>query len=319
MKDILIKYGMNNKKDRMFPCAYYFLFQENEDVEEITQRFREQLLTNNNYTNHVDSNVTSNSNDNGKYKTRRSRKDVQTRTTATTTTTTTKDNNNSHTVYNTNAATSTKPHLIGIGIRAGDQSFVPLHDQHTSAIEKYQFHIQCAQEIEEALLLSDVANTTAVDSHKVASSTNFINYNTRWYVMADSLHVRQALQARYPEKIITDTFTFYFHGDCMSKRMANGCSQQALKMAIIHAVSQLQLFAMCDVHIISDIGFPRIGMMLSILYKAIHHSNNGNKNSSNAQIASPLIYSLDGNPEHMPCTKYPTSLDQMMSMGAKIR
>jgi hypothetical protein len=70
------------------------------------------------------------------------------------------------------------------------------------------------------------------------------------------------LAEAYKEAIVVDTGNAYFHGDC-NKHTTGGCQQDHLRQAIIGAVSQLQLFALCNVHIVSESGFPRVGAMLS--------------------------------------------------------
>lgn len=148
--------------------------------------------------------------------------------------------------------------LIGIGIRAGDKSFDPKHDAAlTPAV--YEPFIHCAERIEESFY----SNPQRLRLRS--------NSNTVWFIMAESLHTRQMIAERYGKKVVTDSNNSYFHGDCGHKSHG-GCDQEHLRQAIIHAASQLQLFAKCNVHIVAKSGFPRIGAMLSQPPYHIHDS-----------------------------------------------
>jgi hypothetical protein len=134
---------------------------------------------------------------------------------------------------------------IGIGIRAGDQSFDPRLDAKLTP-SVYQRFTQCAEKIE----------ATYFEKHPEKA-----NSRSSWFVMAESLHTRRMIAQQYKDKVVTDIDNSYFHGDCGHHRVG-GCDQQHLKDAIVHAASQLQLFSMCNVHIVADSGFPRSGSFL---------------------------------------------------------
>jgi hypothetical protein len=141
---------------------------------------------------------------------------------------------------------------IGIGIRVGDETFDPNNDARLTS-EVYLSYTRCAENLEKSYFeeIPDAA------SHPIP-----------WYVMAESLHTRRMVAQHYKTKVVTDTNNSYFHGDC-AFHVVGGCEHEHLKDAIVRAASQLQLFAMCNVHIIAgDSGFPRIG---SFLAKPPHH------------------------------------------------
>lgn len=138
--------------------------------------------------------------------------------------------------------------IIGIGIRAGDESFNPRKDGHYSS-SVFSGVVGCAARVEQ----------TYYDQHP---SKKEMGMNLPWYVIADSLHVRKLIAARFKHKVVIDSETTYFHGDCGDKPHG-GCDQSHLKQAIIHAASQLKLFSMCNVHIVFFSGFPRVGAFLS--------------------------------------------------------
>ncbi len=156
------------------------------------------------------------------------------------------------------AGSSLPPKLkIGIGIRVGDEAFDPEKDQQVK-LEQYQDYISCAEYLGEGLpsnLLSLVQHPT--NDSMTNSTTSTSEYPILWYVMSESLHLRQLIHDKYGDRIITDYNTTYFHGDCNSKTHG-GCHQDKLDNAIIYAVAQLSLFSLCDVQIVSESGFPRI-------------------------------------------------------------
>lgn len=148
--------------------------------------------------------------------------------------------------------------LIGIGIRAGDKSFDPQKDA-TLTSSVYEQFTNCAQRIEESYYSNAERQSMKGTSNPV------------WFVMAESLHTRQMIAARFGKKVVTDSTNSYFHGDCGHKTHG-GCDLEHLRQAIIHAASQLQLFSKCNVHIVAKSGFPRIGAMLSQPPYHIHDS-----------------------------------------------
>jgi hypothetical protein len=144
---------------------------------------------------------------------------------------------------------------IGIGIRVGDQSFDPLRDLKTQ-LGPFEHYLFCANTIEKTLPLefkSFIAKDEAIAEPSIHAT---------WYVMAESLKIRQLIHQKYGYKVLVNAETSYFHGDCTSKKYG-GCHQKKLDDSIIHAVAQLKLFAMCDIHIISESGFPRVASMLA--------------------------------------------------------
>ncbi len=165
---------------------------------------------------------------------------------------------------------------IGIGIRVGDQSFDPVLDAKTQ-LGPFEHFLFCAQNIEKSLpniLQTNVAKaiqSLAVGSGKITAT---------WYVMAESLRIRQLIANKYGNKVVTDAQTTYFHGDCASKTYG-GCHQQKLDDAIIYAAAQMTLFSMCDIHIISGSGFPRMAAMIAKpphrIYLIEDHSTTYNK------------------------------------------
>lgn len=159
------------------------------------------------------------------------------------------------TPYNNQTAGNGKqvsPLRIGIGIRAGDKTFDPAFDAslHPSV---YQKHTSCATNIQKTYLSKAFPGTPHDDNALLMYP---------WYAMSESLKTRQMLADAFHQRVVVDTGNAYFHGDC-SKHTTGGCDQMHLQQAIIRAVSQLQLFALCNVHIVSNSGFPRVGAMLS--------------------------------------------------------
>lgn len=170
--------------------------------------------------------------------------------------------------------------MIGIGIRAGDASFDPRRDAQLSP-HVFERHTRCAEHVESNFKMSH-------------EKTNVV-----WYVMSESLRTREMIDQRYRSKVVVDTSVRYFHGDC-SKHTTGGCEQEHLRDAIQYAVSQLQLFAMCNVHIFPSSGFPRVGAMLS---SPPYH-----------------MYALKGKNDGFGDCKYdtPMSMDAVMNIGAGI-
>jgi hypothetical protein len=166
---------------------------------------------------------------------------------------------------------------IGIGIRVGDRSFHPDYDLNNTKWEQFASYFECAATLERSLQHHLDGKTE--DGNK---QTLLQEFEAKWYLMAESLTLRQQVSNTFnyqgvttdigtgmsankaTKKVITDTSTFYFHGDCHKRNYHGNCDQESLNTAIVTAVAQLTLFSMCDVHIISPIsGFPRIAAILS--------------------------------------------------------
>jgi hypothetical protein len=148
---------------------------------------------------------------------------------------------------------------IGIGIRVGDQAFDPDQDNQVM-LDSFSGYLNCANHLTNSLPKDLFAKLKVQQSlhHNLTLPTDDEEaYPILWYVMSESKHLRELIHKRYGEKVITDYQTIYFHGDCHSKTHG-GCHQEKLDHAIIHAAAQLTLFSLCDVHIVSESGFPRI-------------------------------------------------------------
>ena len=138
---------------------------------------------------------------------------------------------------------------IAIGIRAGDHSFDPKNDEKIR-LQQYEHFLQCTNSITQSLpqkLLDNAKKHTQV----------------LWYVMSDSLHLRQLIHEKYGTKVLTDYTTANFHGDCANQKYG-GCSEEVLVKSITQAVAEMTLFSLADLHVVThNSGFSRLGSELA--------------------------------------------------------
>jgi hypothetical protein len=132
--------------------------------------------------------------------------------------------------------------MIAIGIRVGDDSFYPEKDKLVQ-LKDYIDYFDCAEKLIKSLPASLLPKDAKLNPY---------------YVMSESLHLRQLIKQQFGHKVIIDNHTLYFHGNCGHHRN-DGCDQEHLRNAIIEAAGQLIMFAGCDMQVYSQgSGFPAL-------------------------------------------------------------
>jgi hypothetical protein len=128
---------------------------------------------------------------------------------------------------------------IGINIRVGDSAF--LND--TVPIRQYMPYFDCAQEIE--------------DSRRLPGQ------QVVWFLISESLSLRQAARDLFGEKVLTDLKTPAIHPDCRSHN-SDQCTHNLMAFAMQSSAAQVLTFRMADAHVFSKhSGFGRLGAWLS--------------------------------------------------------
>jgi hypothetical protein len=137
---------------------------------------------------------------------------------------------------------------IAIMVRVGDHVFRGNAQTDNSSAVAYlngpgDTYFRCAAAIEKAFALPGQAVV--------------------WYVMSDSLALRQAAKEKFGEKVLTDLGTKVVHPDCKTHN-PEACSVGAMNLSMQHSLGQLFTFSLADYHIYTrDSGFGRLGAWAS--------------------------------------------------------
>lgn len=140
---------------------------------------------------------------------------------------------------------------IGIQIRVGDHLMASA-DEAAIGIAKFQYYFDCASEIESFARLS-------------------LNQTVVWYLITDSIHVRQQAAEKFGEKIITSLNSTIEHS---AKEFCGGCkvSHEGFKAA----AAEWYMFGLCDYFVISLMsGYGRSAAFRSLrqnsIYTVVNH------------------------------------------------
>mmetsp|Transcript_3272 Transcript_3272/g.3443 ORF Transcript_3272/g.3443 Transcript_3272/m.3443 type:complete len:418 (+) Transcript_3272:218-1471(+) len=160
--------------------------------------------------------------------------------------------------------------IIGIQIRVGDTVFE--NDKNTP-FSSGSAHFQCADDI----------------AHSLAP-----HVSVKYYLVSDSLQLKREARKHYGERIITDISTPVVHTDCNNK--ADNCSISLVRRALSHSVSDLHLFSLAHIHIVTvNSGFGVLGAMMrntkyhllysiDIVKKEKRHCRIGNEDDLNVLL-----------------------------------
>lgn len=84
-----------------------------------------------------------------------------------------------------------------------------------------------------------------------------------WYLISDSLVIRQLTKERFQDKVMADLTVKPTHPDCVHHPKQN-CSRDDIKFSIRWAVAQLEVFRHMDFHVVTyGSGFGMVGAILS--------------------------------------------------------
>eukprot|EP01035_Chromulina_nebulosa_P023631 gene23631-30642_t len=155
---------------------------------------------------------------------------------------------------------------IGIRIRVGDAAAFdgkaatnsrPTASEDEALLSKYMHYFRCAEEIEQELIQE--RNVTGSAEGRALAST--------WYLISDSLELRQAAQRHFGVKLLTDDAYRPMHTYCpVNSAMGLPCGsnqEERMREATVRAAGDLLSFALTDYHIFSrESGFGRVGAWL---------------------------------------------------------
>ncbi len=254
-------------KENAFRCAHHFLFQENRRVRDVMSKYTSILSPSSQFSNlkgkteevGTETMVTmmpehTLSYGHGVYDTSR-------------------DSNIS--ILHNNTIKPLSALKIGIAIRVGDHTLFNRDlDNNKTSSSSFDHYLRCARHLPSTLLSSFYSQFQSTPLPII------------WYIMSDSLKLRQSLYQQYSNgtkdlMVLVDHDTAHNHGVCniahkytqnhtaltnmteIEELRQKNCKQQSLDHSIIYAVADLLLFSLCDVHIVSDNGFARFGAELS--------------------------------------------------------
>lgn len=101
-----------------------------------------------------------------------------------------------------------------------------------------------------------------------------------WFLVSDSLPLRQAAHLLYGPKLITDITTTPVHSDCERYHHKDHCSEDFLATSIRSATADMLLLRMADYHVVTiDSGFGMVGAWLSSNWNHIYavHRDGGSR------------------------------------------
>mmetsp|Transcript_12281 Transcript_12281/g.21751 ORF Transcript_12281/g.21751 Transcript_12281/m.21751 type:complete len:416 (-) Transcript_12281:21-1268(-) len=161
---------------------------------------------------------------------------------------------------------------IGIHIRVGDSVFQGHVVRDLNPYEKY---FQCAIQLERA---------HATPGQPVV-----------WFLMSDSLHVRQLAHARYGNKVLTDIYNASFHMNCPHTGDCDQVSSSWKTAALLQASAQLWASSLTDFQVLTPgSGFGRLGAWLASNPYGLHEMHEGRTNCGAGTHDSYLSSSLAG-------------------------